>query len=150
MKTNSYLVVSPDDMRSRGWQQLDVLLLTGDAYVDHPSFPAALIGRLLADAGYRVGLLSRPDVTDDEVLRGFGPPRLFVGVTAGALDSMVANYTALRRPRSDDPYAPGGKAGGRPDRAVTVYANWVRRVFGSSVFLLAGGIEASLRRFASC
>lgn len=144
----AYLPASPGEARERGWPLLDVILVTGDAHVDHPSFPAALLGRALEAAGYRVGVIARPDVRDLDDVSRLGAPRLFFGVTAGSLDSMVGNYTAQKRRRSDDPYAPGGRAGGRPDRAVTVYGNLLRRAFGKTVFLVAGGLEAGLRRFA--
>lgn len=143
-----YLATQPSDLSERGWTGVDVLLVTGDCHADHPSFPAALLGRLLQASGYKVGVVARPDVASCADVARLGPPRLFAGVTAGALDSMVANYTAQRKPRSDDAYAPDGKAGGRPDRAVTVYSNLLRQAFGKSVPIVAGGIEASLRRFA--
>jgi len=135
-------------MRARGLDRPDVLLVTADPLVDHPSFPAGLLARVLEAEGFCVALASRPDPADPEALRGYGIPRLFAGVTAGALDSMVANYTALRRRRSDDAYAPGGGAGGRPDRALTVYCNLVRKAFGKQVLVVAGGLECSLRRFS--
>jgi uncharacterized radical SAM protein YgiQ len=135
-------------MRQRGWDVLDVLLITGDPHLDHPAFPGSLIGRWLEFLGYRVAMVSRPDPRNPEALMAFGVPRLFVGVTAGALDSMVANYTATGRKRSDDPYSPLGKGPGRPDRALTVYGNLARRAFGKSAIIVAGGLEASLRRFA--
>ncbi len=127
---------------------IDVLLVTGDPDLDHPSFPANLLKRWLEAHGRTVALVSRPDPERPQALAAVGAPRLFVGVTAGALDSMVANTTALKKRRSDDPYGPDGAPGGRPDRAVTVYANLVRRAFGKEVVLVAGGLEASLRRFA--
>ncbi len=149
MKSSArHLPLSLDEARARGWDALDVVLVTGDAAVDHPAFPAALIGRALEAAGFRVGLIARPDPNDPAAVAQFGLPRLFFGVTAGALDSMVANYTALKRRRSDDAFAPGGRAGGRPDRALTAYGNLLRRAFGKAAFLVAGGLEASLRRFA--
>jgi len=144
----AYLPINLDEARQRGWEGLDVVLVTADAHLDHPSFPAALLGRWLESQGFRVGVISRPDPTDPESVATLGLPRLFFGVTSGALDSMVANYTALKRRRSDDPYAPGGMAGGRPDRALTVYCNLIRRRFGKAAFIVAGGIEASMRRFA--
>ncbi len=143
-----HLPATPEELSSLGWDTIDVLLVTGDAHVDHPAFPAAVIGRVLEAAGFRVAVLARPDVNDVDAVRCMGRPRLFAGVTAGALDSMVANTTALRRRRSDDPHAPDGKAGGRPDRALTVYCNLLRQAFGKGVFIVAGGLEASLRRFA--
>lgn len=127
---------------------MDVILVSGDAYLDHPAFPAALLGRVLEAQGYRVGIIARPDFKNPEDIARLGLPRLFFGVTAGCLDSLVGNYTAQKRRRSDDPYAPGGKAGGRPDRALTVYGNLIRQAFGKSAFIVAGGLEASLRRFA--
>jgi radical SAM superfamily enzyme YgiQ (UPF0313 family) len=135
-------------MSALGWDRPDVVIVTGDAHVDHPSFPAAILGRTLEADGFKVCVISRPDVRNPQAIAEFGLPRLFFGVTAGALDSMVANYTPLRKRRSDDPYAPDGIAGGRPDRAVTVYCNMIRTVFGKSAFIVAGGLEASLRKFA--
>jgi len=137
-----------DEMKALGWKQPDVILVTGDAHVDHPSFPAALIGRVLEAAGFKVGVIARPDPQDPKSVTVLGEARLFWGVTAGALDSIVANYTALKKPRSDDPYAPIGVGGGRPDRAVTVYCNLIRKIHGKEAFIVAGGLEASLRRFA--
>ena len=145
---HNHLPATPDEVRKRGWDVLDIILVTGDAHVDHPTFPAALLGRVLESAGFRVGVISRPEFQTPKDMERLGLPRLFFGVTAGSLDSMVGNYTALKKWRSDDPYAPGGKAGGRPDRALTVYCNLIRRAFGKSAFIVAGGLEASLRRFA--
>jgi len=145
---SQHLPVTRDEIGKRGWDRLDVIIVTGDPHVDHPAFPAALLGRVLEAAGFRVGVIARPDPNRPEKVARLGLPRLFFGVTAGSLDSMVANYTAQKRLRSDDPYAPGGKAGGRPDRALSVYCNMIRRSFGKSAFLVAGGLEASLRRFA--
>ncbi len=144
----THLPATPDELQSRGWDRLDVILVTGDAHVDHPSFPASLLGRVLESEGLRVGLIARPRTCSPADVARLGEPRLFFGVTAGALDSMVANYTATKRRRSDDPYAPGGAAGGRPDRALTVYCHLIRRAFGKRVLIVAGGLEASLRRFA--
>ena len=143
-----HLPTTRAEIRERGWDALDVILVSGDAYVDHPSFPAALLGRVLEAAGFRVGMIARPDVRHPASVAALGVPRLFFGVTAGALDSLVANRTAQNKPRSNDSFAPGGRAGGRPDRAVTVYGNLIRQAFGKSAFVVAGGIEASLRRFA--
>ena len=136
------------ELDARGWAEVDVILVTGDAHVDHPSFPAALLGRVLEARGWRVGVIPRPDPADPAAITCLGRPRLFFAVTAGALDSMVANYTALGRPRTDDAFVPGGAAGGRPDRALTVYCNGIRRAFGKGSLLVAGGLEAGLRRFA--
>ncbi len=134
-------------MRALGWRELDVLLVTGDAYFDHPSHGAAMIGRVLERAGYRVGIIARPDWRDPESFTQLGRPSLFVGVTAGAVDSLVNNYTAGGARRGEDVYAPGGKGGGRPDLATVVYANRLRQAFPGLPIVL-GGIEASLRRFA--
>ncbi|MEW6266760.1 MAG: YgiQ family radical SAM protein [Thermodesulfobacteriota bacterium] len=133
------------EMTALGWTDLDVLIVTGDAYVDHPAFGAALIGRWLAAHGYRVGLVAQPRWDDPSDVARLGRPRLFAGVTAGALDSLLAHYTAFRKKRRDDPYSPGGRAGLRPNRATLVYANLVRQAFPGLPILL-GGIEASLRR----
>ena len=146
--SKSWLPATREEVLARGWDGVDIVLVTGDAYVDHPAFPAALLGRVLEAEGFNVAILARPDPKDTESVKCFGLPRLFFGVTAGALDSMVANTTALKKRRSDDPYAPGGRAGGRPDRALTVYGNLLRKAYGKAAFIVAGGIEASLRRFA--
>ena len=141
-----FLPTSIKEVRERGWEQLDVILFTGDAYIDHPAFGAAVIGRLLEAEGYRVAIVPQPNWRDD--LRDFtklGVPRLFFGVTAGAMDSMVNHYTANLRLRHDDAYTPGGKASFRPDRAVTVYTQILKRLF-PHVPVVIGGIEASLRR----
>jgi len=143
-----FLPMSRAEMTVLGWDELDILLVSGDAYVDHPSFGVALLGRFLMDKGFRVGVVAQPrwegpDALDD--LTCMGRPRLFAGVTAGAIDSMLARYTAFRKQRSDDAYTPGGQAGKRPNRAVIVYANLVRRAF-PGLPIVIGGIEASLRR----
>jgi len=137
--------MSRQEMETLGWDELDVLLVSGSAYVDHPAFGEALLGRLLVAAGYRVGVVALPGWKTPEPLKVMGRPRLFAGVTAGALDSMVAHYTAFRRPRRDDPYAPGGEAGQRPNRAALVYANLCRQAF-PGIPVVLGGIEASMRR----
>ncbi len=144
--TNAFLPASLKEVRELGWDTIDVILFTGDAYVDHPSFGAAVVGRRLQAAGYRVAVVPQPNWRDD--LRDFtklGAPRLFFGVTSGAMDSMVNHYTANLRLRSDDAYTPGGKAGFRPDRAVTVYSTILKRLF-PHIPVVIGGIEASLRR----
>ncbi|HNY27689.1 MAG TPA: YgiQ family radical SAM protein [Candidatus Sumerlaeota bacterium] len=143
----AFLPMSRAEMELRGWDELDVLLVTGDAYVDHPSFGMAVIGRALEAAGFRVGIVAQPDWTKPDDFTVMGAPRLFVGVTAGAMDSMVANYTANRKPRHDDAYSPGGESGRRPNYATIVYTNVVRHAF-PGVPVVLGGIEASLRRFA--
>ncbi len=141
-----FLPMSRVEMDALGWTELDVLLVSGDAYVDHPSFGIALLGRWLVAHGLRTGVIAQPAWEDDgAAIRAMGRPRLLAGVSAGALDSMLAHYTAFRKLRRDDAYTPGGKHGARPNRAVTVYANLVRRAF-PGLPLVAGGIEASLRR----
>lgn len=136
-----------EDMERRGWEELDVLFVTGDAYVDHPSFGVALLGRWLEAHGFRVGIVAQPRWTGIEDVVRLGKPRLFVGVTAGTIDSLLAHYTAFRKKRSDDAYTPGGKAGARPNRATIVYTNLVRQAF-PGVPVITGGVEASLRRAA--
>jgi uncharacterized radical SAM protein YgiQ len=142
-----FLPLSPHDMKRRGWAELDVLLITGDAYVDHPSYGVAVIGRLLESRGYRVGVVAQPDWRDIEDFTVLGKPRLFVGITSGNVDSMVANYTAAGKPRRRDSASPGDRGGLRPDRALIVYANRAREAFGR-VPIVLGGLEASLRRLA--
>lgn len=142
-----FLPMSRDEMDDLGWDSCDVILVTGDAYVDHPSFGMALIGRLLESQGFRVGIIAQPDWRSAEAFAALGRPNLFWGVTAGNMDSMVNRYTADRRVRSDDAYTPGAAAGRRPDRSVIVYAQRCREAYGD-VPLVIGGIEASLRRVA--
>ncbi len=144
---DDFLPISRSDMQQRGWADLDVILITGDAYVDHPAYGVALIGRTLESRGYRVGVIAQPDWRTVADFERLGRPRLFFGITSGNVDSMVANYTANKRPRQKDDYAPGGKAGRRPDRALIVYANRVRQAF-KDVPVVIGGIEASMRRLA--
>lgn len=142
-----FLPVSKADMESRGWWWYDFLLVTGDAYVDHPSFGPTVIGRVLEAAGYRVAILAQPDWHSAEAFRAMGRPRLGVMIGSGNLDSMVAHYTAAKKRRSEDFYSPGKKAGLRPDHAVIVYANRGREAF-PELPIIIGGLEASLRRFA--
>jgi len=144
---SNFLPMSRDEMKARGWDRLDVLLVTGDAYVDHPSYGTAVIGRVLEAAGLRVGVISQPDWRRLDDFVRLGAPRLFVGITAGNLDSMVSNYTSHKKPRLRDGYSPGGRVGLRPDRATIVYANRIREAFGP-IPVVIGGIEASLRRLA--
>ena len=148
-KTNSsaFLPVSREDIRSRGWSSYDFLLITGDAYVDHPSFGTPVIGRLLESEGYRVAILAQPDWHNAEAIKAMGRPELGVMLSAGNLDSMVAHYTAAKRRRGEDFYSPGKKIGLRPDRAVIAYAGRVREAF-PGLPVIIGGMEASLRRFA--
>ncbi|MGC3999682.1 MAG: YgiQ family radical SAM protein [Anaeromyxobacter sp.] len=143
-----FLPTNAREMAARGWTELDVLIVTGDAYVDHPSFGGAVIGRVLEAAGYRVGVIAQPDFRSPADIARMGRPRLLVGITSGAMDSMVNHYTAHKRRRSDDAYTPGAEAGRRPDRATTVYTRLAREAFGPTVPLVIGGIEASLRRIA--
>ncbi|MBQ3073131.1 MAG: YgiQ family radical SAM protein [Ruminococcus sp.] len=140
-----FLPITKKEMLERGWDEADFVLVTGDAYVDHPSFGTAIISRVLESKGYRVCIVSQP--RSDEDYKRFGRPRLGFLINSGNIDSMVAHYTAAKKRRSDDAYTPGGKAGARPDRAVIVYSKAVRRIFGD-VFIAIGGLEASLRRFA--
>ncbi|MCK5785809.1 MAG: YgiQ family radical SAM protein [Candidatus Sabulitectum sp.] len=142
---NKALPMTAVEMRHRGWDQLDVLIVTGDAYVDHPSFGAAIIGRVLESRGYRVGIIAQPDWKDLDSFTVMGKPRLFVGVTSGNMDSMVNHYTSNNRLRSDDAYTPDGLPGKRPDRAVLKYTNCLQRSM-KGVPVVLGGIEASLRR----
>lgn len=142
-----FLPVSKADMESRGWWWYDFLLVTGDAYVDHPSFGPTVIGRVLEAAGYRVAILAQPDWHSAEAFRAMGRPRLGVMIGSGNLDSMVAHYTAAKKRRSEDFYSPDKKAGLRPDHAVIVYANRAREAF-PELPIIIGGLEASLRRFA--
>ncbi len=143
----TFIPINPTEMQARGWDELDFLFISGDAYVDHPSFGAALLCRLLESEGYRVGIIAQPSLTDPKSLLAMGRPRLGVLVSSGVVDSMVDNYTAARKPRSDDRYSPGGRGGYRPDRALIRYCNMVRDQMGE-IPLIIGGVEASLRRFA--
>jgi uncharacterized radical SAM protein YgiQ len=140
-----FLPMTRPELDRLGWDGIDVLIVTGDAYVDHPAFGAALLGRFLVSLGARVGLIAQPGWRDEAEVARLGRPRWFAGVTAGALDSMLAHYTAFRKKRSDDAYTPGGRSGARPNRAAVVYANLVRQAFPGLPVVL-GGIEASLRR----
>ncbi|MDP3804488.1 MAG: YgiQ family radical SAM protein [Candidatus Omnitrophota bacterium] len=144
---NDFLPICKKDMELRGMNELDVILITGDAYVDHPSYGTAVIGRALEGAGFTVGIIAQPDPSRLDDFMRLGRPGLFFGVTAGNLDSMVANFTANKKPRSEDDYSPGGKSGLRPDRAVIVYTNKIRQAFPGAIVVI-GGIEASLRRLA--
>lgn len=143
--TAGVLPASREEMDRLGWSSCDVILVTGDAYVDHPSFGTALIGRYLESLGYRVGIIPQPDIGDTSDILRLGLPRLFVGISSGAMDSMVNHYTSLNRLRSDDAYSEGGRPGKRPDRAVLRYTNLVQRAM-PGVPVVIGGIEASMRR----
>ncbi|HWA74991.1 MAG TPA: YgiQ family radical SAM protein [Polyangiaceae bacterium] len=144
---SAFLPTTREEMRARGWDELDILIITGDAYVDHPAFGPILIARFLEGRGYRVGVIAQPDWrSTDDILR-MGRPRLFVGISAGNLDSMLNKLTAQKKVRSEDQYSPGGRTNCRPNRATVVYANLCRQAFPGSPLVL-GGIEASLRRIA--
>src|SRR6478672_6994215 len=138
---------SAAEMAARGWDYVDVVFVTGDAYVDHPSFAMAILHRVLEAAGFRVAMLSQPDWRSCAPWREFGKPRLFFAISAGNMDSLINHYTANKKVRNDDAYSPGGKIGLRPDRATLVYAQRCREAF-RGVPVIAGGVEASLRRLA--
>ena len=146
MKGN-FLPITREEMKERGWDQVDFVYVSGDAYVDHPSFGHAIITRLLESRGYRVGIIAQPDWRKPESVQVFGEPRLGFLVSAGNMDSMVNHYSVSKRRRSTDAYTPGGAMGKRPDYAVTVYGNLIRQVYKKTPIIL-GGIEASLRRLA--
>ena len=144
---NGFLPVTKEEMTARGWEQADFIYVSGDAYVDHPAFGAAIITRVLENAGFKVAFLAQPDWRNNKDFERFGRPRLGFLVSSGNIDSMVAHYTAAKKKRSSDYYSPGGKFGLRPDRAVIVYCNKIRENYGD-VPIIIGGLEASLRRFA--
>src|SRR5881392_950071 len=135
------------EMLARGWDAVDVVFVTGDAYIDHPSFAMAILHRVLERAGFRVAMLSQPDWQSCQPWRQFGRPRLFFAISAGNMDSMINHYTANKKVRNDDAYSPGGRIGLRPDRATLAYCHRSREAF-PGVPIIAGGVEASLRRLA--
>lgn len=141
------LPMTREEMNQRGWDRCDIVIISGDAYVDHPSFGAALIGRFLESIGYRVGIIAQPDFHNVDTFRILGPPKLFWGITAGNVDSQLARLTVMRKLRHDDAYSPGGKSGKRPPNASIVYSSMARQAF-KGIPVVLGGIEASLRRFA--
>src|SRR5688572_8124922 len=145
--TARFLPTSRAEMEALGWDSCDIGIVTGDAYVDHPSFGMAVIGRMLEAQGFRVGIIAQPDWHSTDPFKVLGRPNLFFGITAGNMDSMVNRYTSDRRVRSDDAYTPGGEGGKRPDRSVIVYAQRAREAY-KDVPIVVGGIEASLRRIA--
>jgi len=145
--TAPFLPMSRAEMDALGWDSCDIIIVTGDAYVDHPSFGMAIVGRVLEAQGFRVGIIAQPDWQSADAFKTLGRPNLFFGITAGNMDSMVNRYTSDRRIRSDDAYTPGGEGGKRPDRSVIVYAQRAREAF-KDVPIVIGGIEASLRRIA--
>jgi len=144
---DKFLPISMEDLARRGWKDLDIILVTGDAYVDHPTYGTALIGRVLENAGFSVGVIAQPDWKNADDFKRLGRPKLFFGVTAGNLDSMVANYTANKKVRRDDDYSAGGKPFKRPERASIIYTNKIREAF-PGVTVVLGGMEASMRRLA--
>ena len=143
----AFLPITSEDVKNRGWDYVDFVFVTGDSYVDHPAFGTAIITRVLEAEGFRVAVLAQPNWKNDSEFLQFGKPRLGFMVNSGNIDSMVAHYTVNKRPRSDDAYTAGGRAGKRPDRALTVYSRILRRLFPDSPIII-GGLEASLRRFA--
>ncbi|MDP2965888.1 MAG: YgiQ family radical SAM protein [Pelolinea sp.] len=147
MKHN-FLPTTPEELAERGWDALDVILVSGDSYIDSPFIGVAVIGRVLESAGLRVGIISQPDMASPADITRLGEPRLFWGVTGGSVDSMVANHTASKKKRRTDDYTPGGENTRRPDRAVIAYGNLIRRYFKHTAPIVLGGIEASLRRVA--
>ncbi len=146
MKKEKFLPTTRAEMDARGWDACDVILVSGDAYIDSPFIGVAVVGRLLEKQGYRVGIIGQPDIDSDSDISRLGEPKLFWGVSGGSVDSMVANYTATKKFRNSDDYTPGGVNNKRPDRAVLVYTNLIRRHFKETVPVVLGGIEASLRR----
>src|SRR5262245_53288442 len=144
---SAFLPTTRAEMEARGWDELDILIVTGDAYVDHPAFGPVLIARFLEGRGYRVGVIAQPDWRSPDALLRMGRPRLFVGISAGNLDSMLNKLTAQKKVRSEDQYSPGGRTNLRPNRASIVYSNLCRQAFPGLPIVL-GGIEASLRRIA--
>ncbi len=143
----SHLPINMHDTSLRGWSELDVIFVTGDAYIDHPAFGVPLLARVLEAEGFRVGIIAQPDWRSIEAFRVLGRPRLFFAVSAGAMDSMVAHYTPGRKIRRDDAYTPGNMHGARPNRATIVYTSSCKAAY-KDVPVVIGGIEASLRRFA--
>ncbi len=141
-----FLVTTREEMQRRGWEQLDVIIVSGDAYIDSPFIGVAMVGRILEREGYRVGMIGQPDIDSDADIGRLGEPKLFWGVSGGSVDSMVSNYTATKKFRNSDDYTPGGKNTKRPDRAALVYSNLIRRYFKNTAPIVLGGIEASLRR----
>jgi uncharacterized radical SAM protein YgiQ len=140
-----FLPTTKEEMKQRGWEQCDVILVSGDAYIDSPFIGVAVVGRILENLGFKVGIIGQPDVNSDDITR-LGEPKLYWGVSGGSIDSMVSNYTATKKFRNSDDYTPGGKNNKRPDRATLVYTNLIRRFFKNTVPVVLGGIEASLRR----
>ncbi|MAT40995.1 MAG: YgiQ family radical SAM protein [Anaerolineaceae bacterium] len=143
-----YLPTTINEVKQRGWKNLDVILVSGDSYIDSPYIGIAVIGHVLTNAGFKVGIIAQPDIESDQDITRLGEPNLFWGISAGSIDSMVANYTASRKKRRQDDYTPGGVNNKRPDRATIVYTNLVKRYFKNTKPIVLGGLEASLRRLA--
>jgi uncharacterized radical SAM protein YgiQ len=148
LNTPIFIPTTPEEVHQMGWKGLDVIIISGDTYLDSSYIGASVIGRVLLEAGYRVGIIAQPDVQTDKDIARLGEPELFWGVTSGSVDSMVANYTALGKRRKSDDLTPGGLNTRRPDRAVIVYTNLIRRYFKQTAHIVLGGIEASLRRIS--
>jgi len=144
-KEQRFLPTTRKEMDALGWDQCDVILVSGDAYIDSPFIGVAVVGRILEALGFKVGIIGQPDIKNEDVKR-LGEPKLYWGVSGGSIDSMVSNYTATKKFRNNDDYTPGGKNDKRPDRATLVYTNLIRRHFKNTVPIVLGGIEASLRR----
>lgn len=143
-----FLPTTKQELKDLGWSELDIILVSGDSYIDSPFIGVAVIGKVLLDAGFKVGVIAQPDVNTAEDITRLGEPRLFWGITGGCIDSMIANRTASGKPRKNDDYTPGGKNNRRPDRAIIKYSNLIRRHFKNTAPLVLGGLEASLRRIA--
>ena len=143
-----FLPTAKTEIEKLGWEKLDIIIITGDTYIDSSYIGAAIIGKVLLNAGYKVGIIAQPDLNSEKDITRLGEPSLFWGVTGGSVDSMVANYTALRKKRRSDDFTPGGVNNRRPDRAVIAYSNLIRRYYKNTPPIVLGGIEASLRRIA--
>ncbi len=141
-----FLPTTKEEIQKLGWKEIDVILVSGDSYIDSPYIGVAVIGKLLSQHGYRVAIIAQPDINSKEEITRLGEPKLFWGVSGGSVDSMVANYTALNKKRRNDDFTPGGENNRRPDRAVIAYVNLIKSNFKNTVPIVLGGIEASLRR----
>jgi len=143
-----FLPTTKEELKELGWDQLDIILISGDSYIDSPFIGIAVIGRYLVANGFRVGIIAQPDPSSELDITRLGEPKIFWGVSGGSVDSMVANYTASKKKRKSDDFTPGGINNRRPDRAVIVYSNLIRKYFKNTKPIVLGGIEASLRRVA--
>ena len=141
-----FLPTSREEIKRLSWKKLDIIIVTGDTYLDSPYIGAAVIGKVLFAAGYKVGIIAQPDLNSEIDITRLGEPAIFWGITAGSVDSMVANYTALKKKRRKDDFTPGGENTKRPNRATIVYCNLIKKYFKNTKPLVLGGIEASLRR----